>query len=99
MRPAYYLSSGRKWGTCSRAKPNLTIRPRQISPLGGQLNKLQVGYIVGVGYQLASGPNVGIRYNRSITRLYDGDAALTGGNNIYSSVFQFQLGFAFPGSK
>ena len=65
----------------------------------GQLNKLQFGYIVGVGYQLASGPNVGIRYNRSITRLYDGDAALTGGNNIYNSVFQFQLGFAFPGSK
>ncbi|MBO3273372.1 porin family protein [Hymenobacter defluvii] len=73
------------------AQPDITGR--------GQLNKLQFGYIVGVGYQLASGPNVGIRYNRSITRLYDGDAALPGGNNIYNSVFQFQLGFAFPGSK
>jgi hypothetical protein len=65
----------------------------------GQLNKLQFGYIVGVGYQLESGPNVGIRYNGGITRLYDGDARLTGGNNIRNSVFQFQLGFAFPGSN
>jgi hypothetical protein len=65
----------------------------------GQLNKLQFGYIVGVGYQLESGPNVGIRYNGGITRLYDGDAALAGGNSIRNSVFQFQLGFAFPGSN
>lgn len=65
----------------------------------GQLNKLQFGYIVGVGYQLESGPNVGIRYNGGITKLYDGDAAFAGGNNIRNSVFQFQLGFAFPGSK
>ncbi|OON68727.1 porin family protein [Hymenobacter sp. CRA2] len=65
----------------------------------GQLNKLQFGYIVGVGYQLESGPNVGIRYNGGITRLYDGDATLPGGNNIRNSVFQFQLGFAFPGGK
>ena len=65
----------------------------------GQLNKLQFGYIVGVGYQLESGPNVGIRYNRSITKLYDEDTALPGGSKIYNSVFQFQLGFAFPGSK
>jgi len=65
----------------------------------GQLNKLQFGYIAGVGYQLESGPNVGIRYNGSITRLYDGDAALPGGNSIRNSVFQFQLGFAFPGGK
>lgn len=65
----------------------------------GQLNKLQFGGIVGVGYELASGPNVGVRYNRSFTRLYDGDAALTGGNNIYNSVFQFQVGFAFPGGQ
>lgn len=62
----------------------------------GQLNKLQFGYIVGVGYQLESGPNVGIRYNGGITKLYDGDAALAGGNSIRNSVFQFQLGFAFP---
>jgi hypothetical protein len=65
----------------------------------GQLNKLQFGYIVGVGYQLESGPNVGIRYNGGITKLYDGDAALAGGNNIRNSVFQFQLGFAFPGGQ
>ncbi|WP_022823770.1 porin family protein [Hymenobacter norwichensis] len=65
----------------------------------GQLNKLQFGYIVGVGYQLESGPNVGIRYNGGITKLYDGDAALAGGNSIRNSVFQFQLGFAFPGSN
>jgi hypothetical protein len=65
----------------------------------GLLNKLQFGYIVGVGYQLESGPNVGIRYNGGITRLYDGDAAIAGGNKIRNSVFQFQLGFAFPGGK
>ncbi|WP_426062062.1 porin family protein [Hymenobacter sp. B1770] len=73
------------------ARPDITTR--------GQLNKLQFGYIVGVGYQLESGPNVGVRYNRSITRLYDEDAALPGGNNMYNSVFQFQLGFAFPGGR
>ncbi|HEX8328518.1 MAG TPA: porin family protein [Hymenobacter sp.] len=71
------------------ATPDLTGR--------GQLNKLQFGYIVGVGYQLESGPNVGIRYNGGITKLYDGDAVLSGGGNqIRNSVFQFQVGFAFP---
>lgn len=69
------------------ARPDLAGR--------GQLNKFLFGYIVGVGYQLESGPNVGIRYNGGITRLYDGDA-LAGGNSIRNSVFQFQLGFAFP---
>jgi hypothetical protein len=73
------------------SRPDITGR--------GQLNKLQFGYIAGVGYQLESGPNVGIRYNGGITKLYDGDAALAGGNNIRNSVFQFQLGFAFPGGN
>ncbi|MGY2134910.1 porin family protein [Hymenobacter sp. HD11105] len=73
------------------ATPDITAR--------GQLNKLLFGYIVGVGYQLESGPNVGIRYNGGLTRLYDGDAALVGGNSIRNSVFQFHLGFAFPGGQ
>ncbi|GAB2470466.1 hypothetical protein GCM10011375_38970 [Hymenobacter qilianensis] len=73
------------------ATPDITAR--------GELNKLLFGYIFGVGYQLASGPNVGIRYNGGITRLYDGDAALAGGNKIRNSVFQFHLGFDFPGGN
>lgn len=65
----------------------------------GNLNKLQFGYIVGVGYQLESGPNLTVRYNGGITRLYDGDQVLPNGNNIRNSVFQFQVGFAFPGGN
>ena len=80
---------GRKTKFEDSATPDITAR--------GELNKLLFGYIFGVGYQLESGPNVGIRYNGGITRLYDGDAVIPGGNNIRNSVFQFHAGFDFPG--
>lgn len=59
------------------------------------MRKFDIGYIVGVGYELASGPNVGVRYNGGIRNLYGGSS----NTKIHNSVFQFQFGFAFPGSK
>ncbi|MGY2131963.1 porin family protein [Hymenobacter sp. HD11105] len=56
----------------------------------GNTRRLDLGYVVGVGYELASGPNVGIRYNGGLRSLY-------GNDRVLNSVFQFQLGFAFPG--
>ncbi|WP_375418441.1 porin family protein [uncultured Hymenobacter sp.] len=60
------------------------------------MQKFDVGYIVGVGYQLESGPNVGIRYNGGVRTLFEDSAGSN--NRVRNSVFQFQLGFAFPGS-
>ncbi|WP_426058864.1 porin family protein [Hymenobacter sp. B1770] len=56
----------------------------------GNTRRFDLGYVVGVGYELASGPNIGVRYNGGLRSLY-GDA------RVLNSVFQFQLGFAFPG--
>lgn len=60
------------------------------------MQKFDVGYIVGVGYELPSGPNIGIRYNGGVRTLFEDSAG--DNNRIRNSVFQFQLGFAFPGS-
>jgi opacity protein-like surface antigen len=57
------------------------------------LNKAVIGYAGGLGYQLTSGLQLGLRYTGDISQVYkDGR-----GPNVHNSVFQFQVGYAFGG--
>lgn len=55
--------------------------------------KVDVGYIAGVGYQLSSGLEFGVRYNGGISDLSDP----SGSSKQRNSVFQFQVGYLFGG--
>ncbi|MGY3087919.1 hypothetical protein ACVWYF_000952 [Hymenobacter sp. UYAg731] len=72
------------------------------------LNKVVIGYVGGIGYQLTSGLGIGIRYTGGISQVYkDGasknlfSSAASGfnGNNpsVRNSVFQFQAHYMFGG--
>ncbi|RYE90835.1 MAG: PorT family protein [Cytophagaceae bacterium] len=56
------------------------------------LNKVVVGYVGGLGYQITSGLQLGLRYTGDFSQV-----AKDGGANIHNSVFQFQVGYAFGG--
>jgi opacity protein-like surface antigen len=58
------------------------------------LNKVVLGYVGGVGYQITSGLQLGLRYTGDFTQIAKQDM---GGANIHNSVFQFQVGYAFGG--
>jgi hypothetical protein len=62
-----------------------------------QYNKVQFGYVLGVGYQLESGLSLGVRYNGDISKTLDESKFTTGYNDVRNSVFQFQVGYAFGG--
>ena len=55
--------------------------------------KVDVGYIAGVGYQLPSGLEFGVRYNGGISDLSDKSSS----TKTRNSVFQFQVGYLFGG--
>ena len=57
--------------------------------------KVDVGYIAGVGYQLSSGLEFGVRYNGGISDLSDSNNS--GSDKTRNSVFQFQVGYLFGG--
>ncbi|GAB3726570.1 porin family protein [Hymenobacter agri] len=57
------------------------------------LRKVDVGYIAGVGYQLSSGLELGVRYNGGISDLSDPSTS----DKTRNSVFQLQLGYLFGG--
>ena len=56
--------------------------------------KLDLGYIAGLGYQLASGIEFGIRYNGGLLGVNNSSVSFTGAHN---SVFQFQVGYLLGG--
>ena len=58
------------------------------------LNKVVIGYVGGVGYQITSGLQLGLRYTGDFSQIYKQD---NGAANIHNSVFQFQVGYAFGG--
>ncbi|MFC6221634.1 porin family protein [Hymenobacter artigasi] len=58
------------------------------------LRKVDVGYIAGVGYQLSSGLEFGVRYNGGISDINDPSVT---GDKQRNSVFQFQVGYLFGG--
>lgn len=57
--------------------------------------KADVGYIAGVGYQLSSGLEFGVRYNGGISDINDKYNSNSPKNR--NSVFQFQIGYLFGG--
>jgi opacity protein-like surface antigen len=73
------------------------------------LNKVVIGYVAGIGYQLTSGLTLGLRYSGDISQVYKdgasraypfkaGSAQLDGNNpNVHNSVFQFQVAYGFGG--
>lgn len=73
------------------------------------LNKVVVGYVAGIGYQITSGLSLGIRYTGDVSQVYKDGASraypykagsnqLNGNNpNVHNSVFQFQVGYGFGG--
>ncbi len=56
--------------------------------------KLDLGYLAGLGYQLASGIEFGVRYNGGLLGVNNSSVSFTGAHN---SVFQFQVGYLFGG--
>ena len=76
------------------------------------LNKVVLGYVAGLGYQITSGLGVGLRYTGDFTQLYKDETttvtALPGGGtvstsaknlNLHNSVFQFQVHYLFSFAK
>lgn len=55
--------------------------------------KVDVGYIVGLGYRLPQGLEIGLRYNGGISDLSDPSSS----DKNRNSVFQLQLGYLFGG--
>lgn len=53
--------------------------------------KLDVGYVLGVGYRLPQGLELGLRYNGGLAKLADGNSA----PELHNSVFQLQVGYLF----
>jgi opacity protein-like surface antigen len=56
------------------------------------MNKVAIGYVGGVGYQITSGLQLGLRYTGDFSQINKG-----GTPNFHNSVFQFQAGYAFGG--
>jgi hypothetical protein len=72
------------------------------------LNKVLIGYVGGIGYQITSGLSLGVRYTGDFAKVYKDGASSTlkatqTGNflasnpSVHNSVFQFQVGYAFGG--
>lgn len=70
------------------------------------LNKVVIGYVAGLGYQITSGLSLGVRYAGDFSQVYkDGASRVyaksiypTGNGqnpNVHNSVFQFQVGYTF----
>ena len=70
------------------------INGTTISTSTDGARKVDFGYIAGVGYQLSSGLELGVRYNGGISDLSDPS---TSGDKQRNSVFQFQVGYLFGG--
>jgi len=72
------------------------------------MNKVLIGYVGGIGYQITSGLSLGVRYTGDFAKVYkNGQSAtlkatqtgnfLTNNPSVHNSVFQFQVGYAFGG--
>jgi opacity protein-like surface antigen len=57
------------------------------------LNKVAIGYVGGLGYQITSGLQLGVRYTGDFSSVYKDNR----GPEVRNSVFQFQVGYLFGG--
>ncbi|MCC3154838.1 porin family protein [Hymenobacter sp. BT770] len=63
------------------------------------VSPVALDYVVGLGYQLSSGPSIGIRYDGGITNTYKDTAANGLGNGkLKNSTFWLNLGYSFGGT-
>ena len=62
-------------------------------------NSADFGYLFGLGYQLKTGPGIGLRYNGGFTNVEKARTVgvVTVQNNIRNSVFQLYLTYSFSG--
>jgi hypothetical protein len=58
------------------------------------LNKVVIGYVAGLGYQITSGVGLGVRYTGDFSQVYKDNK----GPNVHNSVFQFQVHYLFGGN-
>lgn len=68
-----------------------------------QLNKVVIGYVAGLGYQITSGLGIGVRYTGDFSQVAKDQSTTVGGvtisnPNIHNSVFQFQVHYLFGGN-
>lgn len=63
------------------------------------LNKVAIGYVGGIGYQITSGLGLGVRYTGDLSNVYKDGVnpipTVTQTNNFRNSVFQFQVHYLF----
>jgi hypothetical protein len=75
----------------------------EVNSSTDNLNKVAIGYVGGIGYQLTSGLGLGVRYTGDFSNVYkDGVNPLPGvttTNNFRNSVFQFQVHYLFGGKS
>ena len=87
-----FFEAGPQAGILVGRKFESNLLPGSTSTDG--VRKFDVGYVAGVGYQLSSGLELGVRYNGGILDINDPS---TSGDKQRNSVFQFQVGYLFGG--
>lgn len=65
----------------------------------GAFKTIDFGYVAGLGYELASGPMIGLRYNGGISKVYEKQANGRASDiqDVRNSAFQLYVGFLFGG--
>jgi hypothetical protein len=58
------------------------------------MRRLDVGYLIGIGYQLPQGFEVGVRFNNGFS---NSNFDRSSSDKVHNSVFQFQVGYLFGG--
>jgi hypothetical protein len=92
-----FVEAGPQLGYVIRATSKANDYSYQVRDL---YEKVDIGYVAGLGYQLASGPFVGLRYNGGITRI---NKPVINNGSIYATddtrngAFQLYAGYLFGG--
>lgn len=89
----FYLEGGPQFGYLLRAKSANGDYSYDVRSL---YEKMDVGYVAGLGYQLSCGPLLGFRYNGGLTRL--NQPAIVGNQiraseNMWNNAFQLYAGY------
>ncbi|QNH62768.1 porin family protein [Hymenobacter sediminicola] len=97
-----FFELGPQVGVLLGQKSKVTVDGEEVdsdsdSDLDGY-NRVDFGYIAGVGYQLESGLSVGVRYNGGIGNIFENEDGSGDDSKVRNSVFQLQLGYVFGGN-
>ena len=92
---SFFAEAGPQAGYLLSANSSHTQSPLPYSTSSSTtegLRRLDVGYVLGAGYQLLGRWEVSARYNGGLLSVYSG-----GSGAVVNSVFQFQVGYLFGG--